>query len=256
MLVRPLSAALAAPRASASALASIARTLAGPPRQVDGEGAVVGEAVERPPAGTRQRAGQQPVGALVEKGAGLLALPGRGQVADRRLRGPRSRAAPSPRTSATASSSPSRRRTAASFRSRIPSGANSSASALDDGARASSRVRPRGSGPPASGRSGRRPARAARRPRHGPADSRWHRCRGAAARRRASRSRHQAASTGTVGPLEQAEADLRGGRVERLPDEAPAGVVHRHEPRRAPRPSPRSDRSRDGPAPSARRRAR
>ena len=55
----------------------------------------------------------------------------------------------------------------------------------------------------------------------------------------ARRSRHQAASTGAVGPLEQPQADLRGGGVERLADEAAAGIVHRHEPGGA-APSPTS----------------
>ena len=70
MLSSPLSAALAAPRARAPrALESSASTLPARRGQVDGERAVVGEAVERPPARAREPAGQEAVGPLIEKGA-------------------------------------------------------------------------------------------------------------------------------------------------------------------------------------------
>ena len=49
------------------------------------EGSVIGEAVECPPTWRRQCASQQAVGTLVEEGAGLLPVPGRGQVANAAL---------------------------------------------------------------------------------------------------------------------------------------------------------------------------
>ena len=45
----------------------------------------------------------------------------------------------------------------------------------------------------------------------------------------ASRSRHQARVHRAVGPLEQPEPDLGAGGVERLADEAAAGIVDRHD---------------------------
>ena len=104
----------------------------GPPGQVNGEGAMVGKAVEGAAARRRELAGQNAVGPLIEKRAGLLPVPGCGEVAHARfahldLRAGRSRARARP-----VSSSPSRRRTGASFRSRTPSGRNSSSKAVDD----------------------------------------------------------------------------------------------------------------------------
>ena len=40
------------------------------------------------------------------------------------------------------------------------------------------------------------------------------------------RSRHQAASTGAVAPLEQAQADLRRGEWSAWPMKRPRGIVH------------------------------
>ena len=97
--------------ASASALTSSASTLAGAAGQVQGEGAVVGEAVEGSAA--RRRPARRPAAGW-DAGRGRLrssarprARPGSG----RRPRGPRSRGAPSPRASSTPSPRPSRRRT-------------------------------------------------------------------------------------------------------------------------------------------------
>ena len=51
--------------------------------QVQGEGAVVGEAVERTTAGSRRRPGEDPVRPLIEEGAGLLTVPWRREVPHR-----------------------------------------------------------------------------------------------------------------------------------------------------------------------------
>ena len=83
MFVSRLSAALAAPRSSASRLAVQGHHARGPPGQMDRKRAVVGEAVEGPPAGRHQLAGQKPVRPLIEKRAGLLSRPGRREVAHR-----------------------------------------------------------------------------------------------------------------------------------------------------------------------------
>jgi hypothetical protein len=58
---------------------------AGPCREVQREGAVIGEAVERAAAGPGERARHDAVGALVEEGTRLLAGPRRGPVAHRAL---------------------------------------------------------------------------------------------------------------------------------------------------------------------------
>ena len=121
-----------APRASASALASRAVTRAGAGGEVQGEAAMVGEAVERGAARRGQRGGEHPVGALVEEGAGLLSGPGCGEVAHARLRGSRSASGTVPRTSSTSSGSPSGRRTPTSLRSRIPSGPSSVVEGVED----------------------------------------------------------------------------------------------------------------------------
>jgi hypothetical protein len=53
--------------------------------QVEGEGAMVGEAVERPTAGGGEPAREQPIASLVEKRAGLLSGPRCGEVSHRGL---------------------------------------------------------------------------------------------------------------------------------------------------------------------------
>ena len=77
--MKPLRAAFSRARASAGPEESSAVTRVGVAREVQREGAVIAEAVER--AAARDAAGEHAVLALVEKRAGLLAVPRRGEIA-------------------------------------------------------------------------------------------------------------------------------------------------------------------------------
>ena len=198
---------------------------------MDGEGAVIGKAVERAAPGQRERAGEQPVGPLVEESAGLLPVPGRGRGSARRLRAPRSSGGTLPRASVTVPSSPSRRRTGASFRSRMPSGDCARRAPPTIGSRMVSRPAERiWTTSQRSYRSTTSEGIASPSP--------WTRRYAVGVDTGApSRTRREAlAPPGgihwAIGPLQQAQPDLGRGRVERLPDEPAARIVHRHEPRR------------------------
>ena len=80
MFVNPLRAAFSRARASAGPEESSAVTLVGVASEVQRERPVVREAVEG--AAARDAAGEHAILALIEKGAGLLPVPRRGQVAD------------------------------------------------------------------------------------------------------------------------------------------------------------------------------
>src|ERR671930_145664 len=55
---------------------------------MQGEGAVIGKAVECPAAGSGQCAGEQPVGSLIQERSGLLAFPRGGKIVNRAFPNP------------------------------------------------------------------------------------------------------------------------------------------------------------------------